>query len=249
MTTFFRWWVVFCALFLGSGALWADSKEVRLTSLEWPPYIGQSLPSQGASAAVAREAFRVMGYKLVIDFYPWTRAVNLAKNDRRFIGSFPVYYSSQRAREFYYSDAMGFGPLGFAERINKPVEWSSLADLTWVKIGVVQDYVNTTEFDNRLAKNQLRVDVATSDLKNLQKLHGKRVDLAVVDKNVLNYLLQHEPELSDAQKTLRFNERVLENKQFYVCFKRNAEGEQMQKVFNEGLKKINVAAIMAQHLK
>lgn len=249
MAEYWRLWVVLCALCFSSGTLKADSKEVRLTSLEWPPYVGQSLPSQGASAAVAREAFNAMGYKLVIDFYPWTRAVNLAKSNARFVGYFPEYYSSQRAREFFYSDVIGSGALGFAERANKPFVWNSLSDLTWVKIGVVQDYVNTAEFDTRLAKNQLKVDVATSDLKNLQKLHGKRIDLAVVDKNVFNFLLENDAELADAQKSLRFNERILEEKRFYVCFKRSPEGERMQKIFNQGLKKINVAAIMSQHLK
>ena len=113
----------------------------------------------------------------------------------------------------------------------------------------MQDYVNTEEFDKRVADKKLKVDVTTSDLKNLQKLDGGRIDLAVVDKNVMDYLIRTAPELASAKTSLRFNDKLLEDKKLYICFKKGAEGEKLAKIYSEGLKKINVAAIMAQSLK
>jgi polar amino acid transport system substrate-binding protein len=249
MTKYLRLSFVFCLLAFCCDKLWANDKEVRLASLEWPPYTGKSLPGQGASAAIAREAFKAMGYTLIIDFYPWTRAVNLVKHNSRFVGYFPEYYSSEIEKQYFYSDVIGSGVLGFAERENKPVVWNSLDDLAWLKIGVVQDYVNTEELDQKIAQKKLQSDVATNDLKNLLKLNGKRIDLAVVDQNVFNFLINTSPELASAKKQLRFNERILENKSLFVCFRKDPEGERLQKIFNEGLKKININAIMAAHLK
>jgi len=231
------------------GPVSAQDKVVKLTSLDWPPYAGEKLKEQGASVAVAREAFKAMGYTLVVEFYPWSRAVKMAKEDAKYMGYFPEYHSADTAKEFNFSEPMGVGPLGFAERSDSRVTWSKLDDLVKYRIGVVQDYVNTDEFDQRVAKKQLKVDVTTSDAKNLQKLDGKRIDIAVVDRNVFNYLLATTPSLESAKKTIRFNDKILEDKKLYVCFKKGPEGEKLAKIFNDGLKKINVTAIMAQHLK
>jgi polar amino acid transport system substrate-binding protein len=230
-----------------SGAF-AQHNEVRLSTLDWPPYTGQNLKEQGAFAMVAKEAFRVMGYKLTIEFYPWSRAVQVIRKESGYAGYFPAYASAQRARECHFSEAIGSGPLGFAERTDKPIVWSDLTDLTDVPIGVVQDYLNTEAFDRRVAQRQLKTEVATNDIKNLQKLHGKRIDLAVVDRHVFDYLMRSSPELVHAQKALRFNGRILEEKHLFVCFKKNPQGAEWANIFNQGLKKINAAEIVAKHL-
>ena len=227
---------------------WAQDKTVRLTSLDWPPYSGAKLRQQGASIAVAQAAFKTMGYTLVVDFYPWSRAVNLAKDDANYAGYFPEYFAEDIRKDFIFSASMGTGPLGFAERVDEPHPWKSLDDLSKLRVGVVQDYVNTEAFDTRVAQKKIQADVATSDAKNLLKLAGKRIDLAVVDHNVFNYLLQSTPELKDARTSLRFNDKLLEDKDLFICFKKGPEGEKWTKVFNEGLKKINAAAIFAQAL-
>lgn len=237
------------ALVLCSGAMAADNKVVRLTSLDWPPYTSPSMQEQGASAAVARAAFGAMGYRLEIDFFPWSRAVKMAQHDSRYMGYFPEYYAPNQARTFVFSDAMGSGPLGFAQRTDAPITWHTIDDLARYRIGVVQDYVNTEEFDQRVAKGQLKVDVTMNDLLNLRKLANQRIDLAIIDRNVMNHLLHSESSLTAAKGKIQFNAKMLENKKLYICFKRSAEGENLSKVFNAGLKKIDVDAIMARHLK
>lgn len=243
---------LFAALLLGvnlSGTVAANEKQVVLASLEWPPYTSNNLPEQGASVAVAKAAFKAMGYDLKVEFYPWSRAVDLGKKDAKFAGYFPEYYSDDVAKEFTLSEPMGSGPLGFAERSDAVVSWSKLADLSSKKIGVVQDYVNTSEFDARVAARQQSVDVAPDDGKNLLKLANKRIDLAVVDKNVLNYLLKTDNQLKSFQGKLQINAKLLEDKKLYVCFKKNADGQKIAKIYNEGLKKIDINSIMAKYLK
>ena len=105
------------SLILFSGLSLAADKTVYLTSLDWPPYSSKALDQQGASVAVAKEAFKAMGYQLKVDFFPWSRSVALAKDSgSKYSGYFPEYYSDDTAKDFVYSDAMGSGPLGFAER-------------------------------------------------------------------------------------------------------------------------------------
>lgn len=228
---------------------YADNKVVNLTSLEWPPYSSKSLKQQGASVAVAKAAFKEMGYELNVSFFPWSRAVAFAKDSNsEYSGYFPEYYSAETAEEFIYSNPMGQSPLGFAERKDNIIHWSTLIDLKEQRIGIVQDYINTTEFDQMVALNLLQVSTTTSDLTNLLKLVNNRVDLAVVDRNVMNYLLKTDTALINKASKAQFNIKILENKKIYICFKKGKEGDRLSKIYNEGLKKINVEKIMQQYL-
>ncbi|ARU58470.1 succinate dehydrogenase [Oleiphilus messinensis] len=189
-----------------------------------------------------------MGYELVVDFLPWSRAVSEAKNDAsQYAGYFPEYYSDAVADEFVFSDPMGSGPLGLVENKNNPVTWQTLEDLQPLVVGVVQDYVNTDEFDARVAQGKQKVQAVTSDATNIKKVAGNRVPVAIIDANVFAYLLKSDPSLKPFSEHVQMNEKILENKKLYICFKNNDFGKEIAQIFNEGLKKVDVQAIMKQY--
>lgn len=234
-------------LAFGHGAL-AEDKVIRLTSLEWPPYSGAKLDQEGASVAVVRAAVEAMGYKLEVKFFPWNRAVALAKDPNGgFHGYFPEYYSDELAKEWVFSDPIGTGPLGFVEPTAAPVAWASLADLKDKTIGTVDGYVNTAEFDAMAASGALKVEPVVDDATNVKKVAAGRVPLAVIDRNVLNYLLANDPSLAAARGKVQFNARLLEDKALYVALQRSPKGEEAARVINEGLKKIDVKAITERY--
>jgi len=238
------------ALLAGASLAVAQDKVIRLTSLEWPPYAGEAVDGQGASVAVVRAAAEAMGYTLEVKFFPWSRAVAMAQDPKSgFHGYFPEYSSEQVATEFLLSDPIGTGPLGFVEQAAAPVAWSSLADLAGKPIGTVRDYVNTEEFDAKAAAGELKVDPVVDDLTNIKKVGAGRIPLAVIDKNVLNHMLQTEPALASVKDKVQFNARLLEDKKLYVAFQRSPEGEAAAKVINEGLGKIDIAAITSKYFK
>ena len=226
-----------------------NARVIRLTSLEWPPYTSQILPEQGAATAVVRAALAAMGYRLQVDFYPWSRAVALVKYPSNFVGYFPEYLSPQVARDCLLSDPFGSGPLGFAERAGAPVNWARLEDLSGYRIGVVQDYVNADDFDRRVREKTQAVDLARNDAHNLLKLAADRVSLAVIDRRVFEYLLRNDARVSAIAPQLHFNGRLIEDKQLYICFRRGPEGEVAQKILNAGLKKIDTGAVMNAALR
>jgi polar amino acid transport system substrate-binding protein len=142
------------------------------------------------------------------------------------------------------SAPIGNSPLGFAERVDTPVQWQRLADLAQYRIGVVRGYVNTEELDRRIAEQLQPVDTARDDAQNLLKLVARRVPLAVIDRRVFEYIIRHDPKLMPFAAQLRFNDRLLENKKLYVAFRPDAQGERARKILNEGLKKIDAKAVM-----
>lgn len=237
---------VAAALLLSFSAVAADYK---MTSLDWPPYTNDKLPALGASSAVVAEAMKAAGNGLKIEFYPWTRTVTLAKSDAGYIAYFPEYYSKENEADFLYSDPIGAGPLVFIERKSATVNWSTYDSLKGKKIGVVKDYVNTEELDAKIASKALVADEAPDDVKNLQKLAAGRIDVAVIDVNVYNYLIKNEAALKSVADQLQVNAKILEEKKLYVCFKKSPEGEKAQKAFNLALKKINVDEIMKKYIR
>ena len=227
----------------------ANDKLIRLTSLEWPPYSGAAIEQQGASIAVVRAAAEAMGYQLEVKFYPWNRAVAAAQDPKSgFHGYFPEYYSDDVASNFRFSDSIGSGPLGFVEQSAAPVSWSSLADLKGKAIGVVDGYVNTTEFDAKAAAGELKTEAVSDDLTNIKKVAAGRIALAVIDKNVLAHLLANEPSLAGAKGKVQFNSKLLEDKQLFIAFQKSEQGSAAAEVINQGLKKIDIAAVMGKFL-
>jgi len=226
----------------------AQDKTVKLTSLDWPPFSGESQKDKGAAVAVVQAAFAAVGYKVEVAFYPWNRAVALAKEGGDFQGYFPEYAGPDVARDFILSAPLGSSPLGFAERVAAPVTWSSLDDLKALRIGVVDGYVNTDDLDQRIATGALHADKANSDLTNLKKLMAERIDLAVIDRAVMNDLMRGTPDLKAAGGALRFNPTMLENKTLHIAFRKDAKGEAMAKLFAEGLAKIDAKMILDQAL-
>jgi polar amino acid transport system substrate-binding protein len=240
--------VLACLLAGGSTAL-AEPKTVRLTSLEWPPYAGAELPDQGASVVVVREAFKAMGYGVQVDFFPWSTAISKVTTDIEYSGYFPEYLSKEVSSNFHCAGSIGNSPLAFAQRRDKPIAWKSLDDLSTVPIGVVQDYVNTEAFDARVAQNRLKAEISPTDTSSLLKLELNRIDLAVIDSNVFDYLRQSVPQLKRAQGSLELNPKILEMKKLFVCFKRTPEGLRWSKLLSEGLRKIDVEALSKAQLQ
>lgn len=221
----------------GFGAA-AQDQTVTLTSLDWPPYTGENLPNQGTSAEKVKAAFKAMGYVAGVEILPWSRAVEEARRNPEVIGYFPKYFEASTEDSFIFSQIIGESPLGFVEPVSAPVVWDTLADLKGLTIGIVRGYANTEAFDSMVAAGELKVDVVNNDLINVRKVLAGRLPLAVIDKNVLDYLLATNPDLVTGKTALQFNKKPLEQKDLFVCFRKDAEGEKMVRIFNEGFRKI-----------
>ncbi|MEQ6885702.1 transporter substrate-binding domain-containing protein [Salicola sp. Rm-C-2C1-2] len=232
---------------IGLLPLTAQAETIQLTSLEWPPYTGSELPQQGASMAVVDAAFDAMGHDLEVQFLPWQRAVDQAQQDNAIAGYFPEYYAESLEEDFIFSDSIGTGPLGLVENMDQPMEWSSLDDLTDHTIGTVSGYVNTAEFDAMAERGEIETQPVTNDATNLRKVAGGRIPLAVIDSNVFDYLVSDQ--LSNLEGKLQMNDKLLEQKELYVAFSRNDQGERMAEILNKGLKKIDQEKIMKDALQ
>jgi polar amino acid transport system substrate-binding protein len=236
---------------LAGAAFAADAprKTVVLATTEWPPYIGQELPEQGYVHILATRAFAHAGYEVQIRFYPWARALALAR-EGSVAGLLPEYYDASRTGEFAYSDGFPGGPVGFYARRDRKLKVPpslatrperALATLKHLRFGVVRGYLNAPAFDTAPG---LQREEARDDLTNLRKLFHRRVDAIVIDRHVAEYLLR--TAVPEFAPELEYLEPPLARHLLYVAFARTAaDHETLRQAFNRGLEQLEVSGELA----
>jgi polar amino acid transport system substrate-binding protein len=223
----------------------AQNKTAHLSTLDWQPYTGSKLPLGGATTEVIRAAFAHAEIQIDVIYRPWKRTIDMAlKGTDGVIAYFPGYHCNHRDG-FIASEPIGNGPLGFAEHVEAPITWDSLDSIgeQQLKIGTVLGYSNTDEFDAKVGTGWILAIPSKDDITNLRKLIRKRIDAAVIDKFVLEYLKATDSSLRQGGENLRFNVRPLEDKTLYLCFRDDEASRAMLQAFNAGLAKVNADEI------
>ncbi|WP_186441196.1 substrate-binding periplasmic protein [Desulfamplus magnetovallimortis] len=220
------------------------AQPIKLATLDWEPYIGQTLPDNGYVAEVIREAFKRSGYEIQMDFLPWARVVKMAR-EGKYDGYFPEYYSDELQKDFKVSSSFPGGPLVFFKRKGEEIHYGSLSDLKPYFIGVVRGYINTREFDEA---DYLKKDEATDDLTNFKKLLKKRVDLIVADKFVGYDTVRKN--LPDAVEQIDVVNPPLEIKDLFLCISKKTPDAQIKlEALEKGLAEIKSDGTLERILK
>lgn len=254
------WCAAWLALFLPALALLAlpaadaaaaeQERTVRLATAEWPPYLGEQLPEQGALAVLLNKAFADEGYRVELEFFPWARTLLLVREPASGFDGYAVdYFSDQVARDYLLSQPVATSPLVLAERAGNPLSWQSGSDLARYRLGLVTGYINTADIDRRVANGEIRAEFVSDDLGNLRILAAGRIDAAVIDSRVLSWLSRADPQLRERGEILRVSGEVLEEKALYACFRRSVRGEQLRAVLDRGLKKVSARAVIDDYLR
>lgn len=222
---------------------------MRLASLDWLPYVGAGLDEQGWSSFVADAAARQFGYRAKIEYFPWTRAMQLGARDPQYAGYFPAYYTEERARTCHFSAPIGSSTVGLVHLTSTPLAWSSVQDLAGVRIGVVAGFSNGPEFDAMAREGRLHLDASPNDMLNLRKLLARRVDAVVIDKLVLRYLLATEPGLARERTRFAFHDKPLAELSLHICFQRTPAGRNMQKAFDQAMQSLPLRKLEAEYFQ
>ena len=236
------------ALLLVSMTAARAQDAIRFATLEWPPYVSSHLPESGMTAKILRDIAVAHRSDARFAFLPWVRAMRYAQEDPDYAGYFPAYWTEERAKTCSFSDPIGISEVGFVQRKDAPVTWNKLSDLAGRKIGVVNGYANGQEFDQLVAQGVLSIEGATHDLDNLRKVAVGHLPLAVIDHAVMEYYAATDSVVQARHDEIEFNAKPLIEMTVHVCFKKNAEGAALKQLFDEGLKKLDLATAQRDYL-
>jgi len=214
--------------------LQARAGTVVLLTGEWPPYTGSREPQGGSMAAIVRAAYAVQGDSVRLGFFSWFRIARLQQDNSGYAASFPHYYSEERARRCHFSRPIGSSPLGVLTRTGQRVQWKTLADLRRYRVGTGKSYVNVPEFDRLVAERKMVTVPALDDADNIRNLLAGKVDVVIIDRNVLAYL-QNTAAFRNSAPLLQMDPRVLAVHNLYLCFPKHEKGRVARDRFDRSL--------------
>jgi polar amino acid transport system substrate-binding protein len=166
-----------------------QEKTIVLATANYEPIIGEALPEGGVFTALSREAFRRAGYKLDIEYLPWKRSQEEAK-DGNYDGILGAMLTPEREPFFTSTEAlMSFKHLLFS-RSEELITYTVLSELKPYTIGTVQGSAS----EETLKAAGLTIESVTKYEQNLKKLMLKRIDLMVGDSFLILDLLKKYPE-------------------------------------------------------
>lgn len=216
----------------------ATAETLKLTTLEWPPYVAAD--ASGPSTDAVKSTFEKAGVSAEVKVFPWNRAINLAQKDPAWIGVYPEYYSEASDIEkggdrCLFSKSFGVSPVGFVQRKDSDFAWSSHDDLKAYSIGVVRGYNNEEQFDAMVAAGDIKVEEADDDAQNILKVAGGRAAAGVIDKLVFEHLAQNDPAVGKVAGDLTFNDNLLVEHGLFICFENSDAGRAARDKFNSAL--------------
>jgi polar amino acid transport system substrate-binding protein len=190
-------------------------KKIKVTTLDWSPYIGETICNQGWVQQFAIALLATRGYEITSSFLPWARTIMVAETGLADV-LYPEYYiepdapsdvikGTKRVANLAISKRFPGGPIAFVKRKGDPDHFKgNLLNLSGEKIGVVRGYQNTPEFDALMDKGFFNISTAVDDLMNVRKLVTHRINLIIGDPSVIIFSV-YQSDLSSEQKKAILN--------------------------------------------
>lgn len=177
--------VVFSSASAGAEEVW------KITSLNWEPYSGASLAHQGGAIQKLRELLKKEGIRLLVEFYPWSRAQARARSGE-YVGYFPAW-PEEVGSDFVASPPVSWSEVAVMKNTSGAFSYDGLDALFRTHVvGVVKTYAYPRPVSDAMAAYPHHVDGAPNDMSLLKKLARGRHMVAVTDPNVMMFLAERE---------------------------------------------------------
>lgn len=197
----------------------AKAETWKITSLNWQPYSGAEMSSQGNSIQKLRLLLEEHGITLVVEFYPWKRAQHLAGKSE-YIGYFPAW-PEEVGKGFTASPAVDTSVIGYIKRKDDKIDFDTVEGLFEnYKVGIVSTYVYPASVEAAMKAHPKNTDKSSDEVSLLKKLSGGRFQVALTDPNVMMYLAGKEG-ISNVEPL----PKILENKPLVISFRQGADNQ------------------------
>lgn len=216
--------------------LTVQAQTVELTTMNWPPFYGDSLEKGGFITAIVDEALAESGYDSTMEFTAWQTALDTVKSGDKdaIVGG---YYSEERAKEYYFSIPIYTVLAGLIKKPDFPLSnYDSFESIDQYSIAKLQGSVIGESFDAFPFSNLKEYPEVSDAIKALDsgevQLYADSLAVAKeaakdagIDASQLQILL---PPLE-------------ENDLYLLISKSIPNGEELRDAFNKGLLEIQMS--------
>lgn len=216
--------------------LTVQAQTVDLTTMNWPPFYGDSLEKGGFISAIVDEALAESGYDSTVEFTAWQTALDNVKSGEKdaILGG---YYSEERAQEYYFSIPIYTVLAGLIKKPDFPLNnYDSFETLDQYSIGKLKGSVIGESFDN-FPFSDLKEYLEVSDA--IKALDSGEVQLYADSLAVAKEAAKAEG--LDASQLQILLPPLEENDLYLMISKSIPNAEELRDAFNKGLMEIQMS--------
>ena len=237
MTSLVASWI----LILGCGVAAAQTSEtIRLTNGEWQPFLSKDVPHNGFASHIVTEAFALVGVEVECGFFPWKRAMKLAR-EGAWDGTAIWGTSEERLANFHFTDAVVPTTYVFFHLKSTAFDWGDYDDLADLKVGGTVEYYYADDFEAAEKAGVFHTIRGRSDEVGLKNLLKGRIDVFPGEVMVTYEQIR---EIFSEQEAALFTHhaKVIVDKPMFVLLNKDVSGnERMRDLFNEGLQQLKAS--------
>jgi polar amino acid transport system substrate-binding protein len=225
------------ALVLATPARAETPATVRITTGEWPPYTSESERFYGVASRLVSEAFAESGIVVEFGFFPWTRAMKLAR-DGDWDGTSIWFDTEERRQAFYYSEPVIMATNSFFFLKGSAFDWNDFADLAELRVGGTREYSYGKEFDAAEAAGVFETHRSITDEAGLENLLKGRIDVFPGEQSVVYAVIEKTFNPEDADR-ITHHPRPISTQPLYLLLSKGvADSERLLILFNRGLQQL-----------
>ncbi|MBU1172454.1 MAG: hypothetical protein KKD44_23085 [Proteobacteria bacterium] len=163
----------------------------KITSLDWQPYSGADMATQGNSIQKLRELLKKEGITLIVEFYPWKRAQETAKKSD-YVGYFPAW-PEEVGEGFFTSDPVDWSSIDVLKKTETKLLFNTIDELFQnYKVGYVDTYKYPDSITMAIKTYPDNAKGSQNEISLAKMLSKERFSAALTDSNVMLYAAQKE---------------------------------------------------------
>lgn len=214
------------------------AESLKIVTEDFPPYnfqVGEE--ARGLSSEVVQAVLKQINLQATIEFYPWTRAYEMAQAEKNTL-IYSIARISEREALFHWVGAIApYKTSLYKLKANKSIQVNSIKQAKKYQIGVSLNDVTVTYLQRH---KFLSFKTVSSDVLNIRLLANNRIDLIAYDEASFVQTLQNEGlDASLFERVFRLDEL---SDQLYMAFSLGSDTE-LVTAFKEGLKTIKMNGI------
>lgn len=144
-------------------------------------------------------------------------------------------HAEEREQEFTFSDPVLKERFVVFHLKDQPVSWSSVEDLSDLRLGGSIGYSYGSAFDQAIEDDLLSIEWVASTVLNFRRLLFDRIDAFPEEINVGYHILRRELDPEEASRITHHPRPLLENESFVLFPKTRPDTVQLAERFNDRL--------------
>ncbi len=219
----------------------AAQEELLIVTGEYPPFhYKEGGKLVGSCTDIVKEVITRMGYIPNIKAYPYKRSFQMIK-DGEAAAIYAMSSNQDRVAVMYMTEPLAIVSDMFFKRKADDISWDTMKDLRPYIVGFTEGFNYAERFKTAVKEQIFKVDRITqgsgsAEWQHLMKLKKGRIDLAIMEANLGNFLIKkHAPEFDSIEA---INKEIGSSRSYHLGFSKiHPDANALFKQFNAELVK------------